>query len=298
MNIGGMQNIIYLIIHILFALGLFISLKLINIRNINKFHAIAINYAVAFVFTLSSVLIGNHNYIFDYHLKLLLPSLIVGTLFVSSFVAMTICTKRVGIGLTTSLNKMSVVIPVSMGIIFLGQREFILIKIIGISLALLSFFLILYKSPEERTKGGFLLPVLVFLLPGLIDSSMELTKSLIINEVGESEMFLSGVFSTALLLSVVLVIKERKKNVTALPFGYETIFFGAALGIFNFLSSKMLLINVGLMGGSVVFPVHNASVVMLTALTGLLFFGEKFSKRQWFGIVLAIMAVSIIAATL
>ncbi|MHC1781114.1 MAG: EamA family transporter [Bacteroidales bacterium] len=291
-----MQNIIYLIIHILFALGLFISLKFINIRNINKYQAIAINYAVAFIITTSSFLIEGKD--IHYDTKLLIPSVFVGILFVSSFLAMTICTKRVGIGVTTSLNKMSVVIPVTMGILFLGQKEEIEIKIAGIALALISFILILYKKADERKKGGFILPVLVFLLPGLIDSSMEITKTLIISKSGESEMFLSGVFSTALILSIILVINDHKRDKTKEPFRYETLFLGGALGLFNFLSSKMLLINVGLMGGSVVFPVHNASVVMLTALTGLLFFGERFSKRQWFGVVAAVIAVFIIAATL
>jgi len=296
MNIEDMQNIIYLIIHILFALGLFISLKFINIRNINKFQAIAVNYAVAFTLTTSSFIVKGAD--IQYDTKLLIPSLIVGALFVSSFVAMTICTKRVGIGLTTSLNKMSVVIPVTMGIIFLGQRDDLLIKSAGIVLALISFFLILYKKSDERSNGGILLPLLVFLLPGLIDSSMELTKTLIITGSGESEMFLSGVFSTALILSLILVIKDRRKGGIKETIKFEAILFGGALGMFNFLTSKMLLINVGLMGGSVVFPVHNASVVMLTALAGLIFFGERFSRRQWFGVILAIISVFTIAATL
>ena len=81
-------------------------------------------------------------------------------------------------------------------------------------------------------------------------------------------------------------------------FRYDTILLGAALGLFNFLTSKMLLINVGRMGGSVVFPVHNASVVMLTALIGVFFFKESFSKRQWMGVLLAVVAVFMIASTL
>jgi multidrug transporter EmrE-like cation transporter len=52
------------------------------------------------------------------------------------------------------------------------------------------------------------------------------------------------------------------------------------------------------MGGSVVFPVHNASVVMLTALSGVLFFKEKFSKRQWLGVAIAIISVILIATTI
>ncbi|MBP1671840.1 MAG: hypothetical protein H6Q22_1412, partial [Bacteroidetes bacterium] len=74
--------------------------------------------------------------------------------------------------------------------------------------------------------------------------------------------------------------------------------WGAIMGIFNFLVSKMILINVGLMGGSVVFPVHNAAVVSLTALIGVLFFKEKFSAKQWAGVALAVISVIMIAGTL
>lgn len=76
------------------------------------------------------------------------------------------------------------------------------------------------------------------------------------------------------------------------------LLYGIALGLFNYLASKMLLINVALVGGAVVFPVVNASVVALTAVIGVLFFKERISKRQWTGIVLAIVAVAIIASTI
>jgi len=109
MNIVVMQNIIYLIIHILFALGLFISLKLINVKNLNKFQAIAVNYSVAVAFTLADLSLNNSGW--EYSTKLFLPSFTVGLLFIVSFIVIIYSTQKVGIGLTTSFNKMSVVIP-------------------------------------------------------------------------------------------------------------------------------------------------------------------------------------------
>jgi glucose uptake protein GlcU len=296
MNIVVMQNIIYLIIHILFALGLFISLKLINVKNLNKFQAISVNYSVAVAFTLADLALNNSGW--EYSSKLFLPSFTVGLLFIVSFLVIIYSTQKVGIGLTTSFNKMSVVIPVTVGVIYLGQNSDIFFKIGGIVLALISFFLILYKKPSERVKGTFILPFLVFLLPGINDTSMELTKTYIISDPADREMFLLGVFLTALFFSLILVYADFKRDSQKVVFRYNTILLGAALGLFNFLTSKMLLINVGRMGGSVVFPVHNASVVMLTALIGVFFFKESFSKRQWMGVLLAVVAVFMIASTL
>lgn len=78
----------------------------------------------------------------------------------------------------------------------------------------------------------------------------------------------------------------------------KTLIFGSMLGLFNALTSKMILINVGNLGGSVVYPIHNASVVAFTALIGVYFFKESFTKKQWIGILMAIIGVSFIASTL
>jgi drug/metabolite transporter (DMT)-like permease len=193
---------------------------------------------------------------------------------------------------------MSVVIPVSVGILYLGQNSGLFFKIGGITLALISFFLILYKKSEKRVKGAIILPSLVFILSGMIDTSMELTNSLVISENGERELFLLGVFIVAFLLSAVSAVIPAKKSKDEIGFGIKTITYGTVLGLFNFLVSKMILVNVARMGGSVVFPIHNASVVMLTALAGVYLFHEKFSRKQWVGVILAILAVFIIANTI
>ena len=145
-----MQNIIYLIIHILFAIGMFISLKVVNVKKVNKYQAIAVNYFVAMVFTLGDLIFGGTEILFP--AKLIVPSLIVGTLFVTSFIVMTYSTQKVGIGLTTALNKMSVVIPVTVGILYLGQSSGLYLKVAGIILALASFVLILYMRSDKRVK--------------------------------------------------------------------------------------------------------------------------------------------------
>lgn len=301
MNNIFMQNAIYLTIHILFALGMFISLKFINTKGLNKYKAIAINYGIAAIATITDLAVSGSDW--DYSLSLLLPSVVVGTLFMTSFVVMSFSTEKVGIGLTTALNKMSVVIPVMVGVLFLNQHSGILEKIIGIILALISFFLVLYKRSQKGGKGVFLLPVLVFVLSGMIDTSMELTNTFFIKSPGQSELFLLGVFIIAALMSALMQIKDNRDRLEKKIHNNEpkfrvTFFYGSLLGIFNFLTSKMILVNVGLMGGTVVFPIHNASVVLLTAIIGVLFFKESFTKKQWIGVVLAVAAVSIIAQTI
>jgi len=293
------MNIIYLIIHILFALGMFISLKIINIKGLNKFQAITINYLIALIFTLITYKYPISTITDYYSTNLILASLWVGVLFIISFILMIFSTERAGIGLTTALNKMAVVIPVSVGIVYLGQHDNIPFKIVGIALALASFVLILYKKEAGKKKlSSLLLPLSVFLVSGLIDTSMELTNTILITQKFEIELFLMGIFATASIIGIVTIILDKLWIKTKEKFSYNTMLWGAIMGIFNFLVSKMILINVGLMGGSVVFPVHNAAVVSLTALIGFLFFKEKFSTKQWAGVALAVISVIMIAGTI
>lgn len=293
------MNIIYLIIHILFALGMFISLKIINIKGLNKFLAITINYVIALIFTLITYKYPISTITDYYSTNLILASLWVGVLFIVSFILMIFSTERAGIGLTTALNKMAVVIPVSVGIVYLGQHDNITFKLVGIALALASFVLILYKKETEKKKlSALLLPLSVFLVSGLIDTSMELTNTILITQKFEIELFLMGIFATASIIGIVTIVLDKFWIKTKEKFSYNTILWGAIMGVFNFLVSKMILINVGLMGGSVVFPVHNAAVVSLTALISVLFFKEKFSAKQWAGVALAVISVIMIAGTL
>jgi len=293
-----MQNIIYLIIHILFALGMFISFKLVDIKGLNRYQTMLVNYIIAITLTIIDMDIVVEDISTYYSLKLILPSAIIGFLFIANFILMMLSIQKVGMGLTTALNKMSVVIPVLVGILYLGQNSSLLLKATGIVTALVSFWLVLFQKKGKASLLSYLLPISVFLVSGTIDTLMELSKKLLISLPNEQELFLLGVFGTALLFSIIFTIGDIVVNKSIKQFTMVTVYVGIIMGLFNYLTSKMLLVNVGRMGGSIVFPIHNSSVVMLTALIGFFFYKEKFSTKQWWGIALAVISVALIASTL
>lgn len=293
------MNLFYLIIHIIFAIGMFLSLKVVNSKNINKYQAITINYIIAFVLT--ALFYGKplSFAISSMSQSLMIASLWVGFLFIFSFILMSFSTIKAGIGITTALNKMSVVIPVLVGMLYLNQTDELLLKIAGIILAVISFVLILFNSKDDKVGlKALYLPLSVFLVSGLIDTSMEIVNKKLINPDTPQELFLLGIFATASIIGVLSIIFDLFKKGNNSKLTMKPILWGTVMGIFNFLVSKMILVNVGLMGGSVVFPVHNASVVMITALSGVIFFKEKFTKRQWIGVGVAIISVVLIATTI
>jgi drug/metabolite transporter (DMT)-like permease len=278
---------------------MFLSLKIINAKNLNMYQAITINYIIAFLLTALSYGEPFSVAVAAMTKPLFFSSLWVGFLFIFSFIIMSFSTIKAGIGITTALNKMAVVIPVLVGIFYLNQNDSLLFKLTGILLALISFFLILFKGKNERVSlKALYLPLSVFIVSGLIDTSMEVVNKKFININSPQEIFLMGIFATASLIGVITIIIDLSKNQPQSKLSFKPIIWGSVMGIFNFLVSKMILVNVGLMGGSVVFPVHNAAVVMLTALSGVLFFKEKFTNRQWVGVAIAIVSVILIASAI
>jgi drug/metabolite transporter (DMT)-like permease len=301
-----MKVAIYLIIHILFSLGMFISLKLISEKRADRTLSILINYIIAALLTYADLELSYSDWWFSD--KFILPAAIVALLFVVTFFIMSLSAEKAGIGITTALNKMSVLIPVIVGILFLGQDSELLSKLLGLLLSIIAFALIFQNKAIERNKGYYILPVLVFVLSGLIDTSMELSHKFYVKIEYEREVFLLALFVFAVFFSFsALIIKNiisakdssiRKEGYTGRRKWINVIKYGSLLGVFNFLTSKMILVNVGALGGSFVYPIHNSSVVALTALSGFLFFKERLSAKQWTGLFLAAVGVSLIASVI
>lgn len=291
-----MMEFISLIIQILFVAGIFITIKVTDYKGENLFIVVCANYFVA---TVSGFFEIDYSLPFIPHfsnIQLILAALFTGALFILNFILIFHSTRKAGIGITTVLNKTSLIIPVMVGLIVLGQTTQLPMKLIGLVIAILSFVFIFYKKGGSKVApGDFILPVSVFIGSGLADTSMELSQRFVLEGGNSSPVFLIYLFGSAFIISILLVIKDIRRGG---KFRMVALLYGIALGLFNYLASKMLLINVALVGGAVVFPVVNASVVALTAVIGVLFFKERISKRQWTGIVLAIVAVAIIASTI
>ena len=203
-------------------------------------------------------------------------------------------TQKVGIGLTSAFSKMSIIIPCLVGVLFLGQDNDLIYKAIGIGLVIIASVLILYTKGNKFKAGYFLLPLLVFIMSGVTDSGMELSRRFVISDSSESPFFLFLLFFTAFFCSLIISFIERKRAGSKLYL--NSAIFGTLLGIFNFLASSMLLFNVKLYGGTVVFPIVNGSVVLIITILGALLFKERLTKRQIVGVVVAILSVVLIAS--
>jgi multidrug transporter EmrE-like cation transporter len=69
------------------------------------------------------------------------------------------------------------------------------------------------------------------------------------------------------------------------------IFIGACIGIPNMLSAVFLIEALERMNGAVVYSLVNVLSVIGGTFVGVVFWGDRFTRMQWLGIVLTISSI-------
>lgn len=285
---------INIILALLFSTLIMVSFKLFDRFRIDTIQAITVNYIVAVAAGLLSYR-GEIKASEILSLPWLYHGMFIGCFFILVFFVFATSSRKVGIAITAVSSKMSVVIPVLVGVFILKNDHFTVVKIIGIVIALVAFYLTFKKKePIDLKKRYFLLPVLLFLGNGTNDSMMSYTNfTFNTNSQNETTLLLIVIFSTALILG--LGITFWRSVIMKHPVFIRNIVAGAILGILNYLSTYYFFKSLDLYPNSVFFPVFNAGIVSLSALTGFLVFREKLRTINWIGIMAAIAAIIIIA---
>ncbi|CAM1343280.1 EamA family transporter [Tenacibaculum amylolyticum] len=285
---------IYLVLSILVASLLFVIFKLFDVFKVNTLQAIVINYAIALSFgfinsevSLSVAEIPNQPWF--------IGAFILGFLFITVFNVMGLTAQKNGLSVASVAGKMSVVIPIIVGII--AYNEGIgFIKVIGIILALVAVYLSSAKSDTSPVKfKNLLLPLLLFLGSGCIDAGLKFVETNYVSKEAVP-MFLATIFGCAFILGGFFVIFQVIKG--NFKFQLKNLIAGIVLGIPNYYSMEFLIKALQTEGleSSTLFTINNVSVVILTTVFGLFFFKEKLIKKNWIGIGLAIVSILLVAS--
>nr|WP_299001777.1 DMT family transporter [uncultured Tenacibaculum sp.] len=285
---------IFLIFSVFITSLLFVIFKLFDVYKVNTFQAIVLNYAVALCFgfvhseiSLSVTQIPQQPWF--------LGATILGFLFITVFLVMGITAQKNGLSVASVAGKMSVVIPVVLGI-FLYNESIGFVKIIGIILALVAVYLSSAKSDTAPVKfKNLLFPMLLFLGSGSIDTLLKYTEDTYVSK-GAVPMFLSAIFGCALLFGIFFMVIQFFSKMVKLE--WKTVIGGIALGVPNYYSMEFLLKALQTEGleSATIFTINNVSVVVLTTVFALLFFKEKLVKKNWIGIGLAIISILLVVS--
>ena len=284
----------YFIIGISCNILLLLILRSFQKFNITSFPAIVVNYFVA---GSVSLLFTSPKTIFLEASHLWLPSVVLGSLFISIFYLISKTIEKNGVSVATVSNKMSVVIPVVLAFMIYKDSPHLL-KIAGIILALLSVFLVISKPRQEGSvvaKGSYLLPLAVFVGSGLIDAIVNYVQKKLVHSEIETSCFSGLSFYAAGILGIIaFVVFFKDKQAIDVK---KTLLAGTLLGIPNYFSIYFIMkaIDANFAQSSVLYPILNVSVLLGSTLGAYLFFAEKLSLKNIAGIVLSVLAIVLIS---
>ncbi|MGV3706582.1 MAG: EamA/RhaT family transporter [Arcticibacter sp.] len=270
-----------------------ILLKLAKRYEISVPQAVVWNYGIAAILTyfllkpeVASLSIQQAPLHIYFSLAILLPSI---------FVVLGLSVRHTGIVRTDLAQRLSLFIPLLTA--FLVYREELSwLKISGI---ILGFVAIVLSIPWHKqalkskvTVLNWLYPLIVFIGMGVIDiffkqiaafRSVPYTTSLFV-------IFAFAFMLAAAVLTVGILSGKAR-------FSWKNLLCGAILGVFNFgnilfyLKAHQAIPE----NPSVVFSAMNIGVIACGALVGILFFREKVSKLNFWGIGIAVIAILLIS---
>ena len=283
----------YLALSIVCSTCIFLIFRQFSRYEIDNFQAIVFNYLTAALigFSLSD---ADYGFSDDGSNTWIWVAVLTGILFISMFNVIAVTTQELGVAVASVAAKVSLIIPVLIAVPLYGD-EMPLVKVVGITLALLSVFLTFYTK-DERLKSGRLwfLPVILFIGTGLLDTLLKFTQSVLLSEE-QFNIFSSILFAVAggigMIVALIIMIGTRRK------FRLKNVLAGVVLGVPNYGSIYFLLqtFEHSNMESSVIFPINNMGIVALSALAAYIFFTEKLSALNWAGIGISILAIGVIS---
>lgn len=283
---------LFLLLATLASTSILITFKVFNKLNINTITAISFNYLTGA--TIGYLIISkevSRQYITDS--SWLFPAFLMGFILIAGFILFAISTKQAGIAITSISSRISVVFSVLLGV-FLFNDSIGILKIAGFILTIIALFLIFYR--KDNTGIGrkvFIVPILVFLLSGLNDSTLKIAEHYFIqdNEV-DYICYAASSFLFAFLMCLPLLGYQYYAKGEV--FNIRSISAGILLGLLNWSSIYFMLNGLKIMEVSVFFPILNIGVVALSTISGYIFFKERLGRINVIGIVVAILSIVMI----
>jgi drug/metabolite transporter (DMT)-like permease len=300
---------LYLALAILCSASIALIFKYTENANTNRYLITSANYFIAFVTTLFMIfykgLLSNISYEISFMgdfklfstntLHVLSPyssilwGLIIGGIsgifFFLSFIYYQKSVKENGVGVSGTIAKLGILIPMIFSIIIWKELPSTL-QAFGIILSLVSI-IIVNISPHSIKKLN-IKPTIIFLFVfgGMAEFSNKIFQKYALIEY--KEIFLFSVFFVAFLISAFYTFKE-KGNITK-----KDILTGFAVGIPNLFSSYFLILSLTTLNTSVVFPLYSAGSIVLINIGGLLIFNERITRKNQVAILLTVVALVLI----
>ncbi len=289
----------YLLLSVALSSGIFMIFKAVGRLKIELFPVVVINYLTCFL--LGNLLLGSEHVL---NLKIIqlpgfFPTASMGLIFVGTFVLMGHSTHKAGASMSAMASKMSVVIPVLVAVVFLGES--IGIKgIAGVILALVSVYLVSSGSSSASASASASVSrvrfdpilLLVFIGSGMVDTGLNLIKYSDFKGFNNLQFATITFGGAAVVALMVSVFQLDRWKLFLLHGSSKGLILGVLLGAINYFSIVAMYAAIDAYEGKtgVFFTLNNIGVLLLTIILGY-FLGEKYKSKTLFGVVFAIIAI-------
>ena len=291
------KRMIYLLSSILVSTVIFVVFKLIGQHKALIFKVIVINYIVAAITGYLLLAATDTPVISDFHLPGMVMAFIIGVMFIVMFYIVGLTTRHNGIVVTTISSKMSVIFPIILSISIDRNDHPDILTLAGICLTLISVFLTIYKkNPTGKTDFRyFYLPMTLFIGMGIVDSLVKYAQYNFITNAN-TVSFTAFLFTVSAIIGIFTSIIRKIRLTDFMK--KRIILAGLTLGLANLGSVYFLVktlnlnrdINIFLESSSI-FALNNMGIVLISVITGFLFFKEKISILNAIGIFTSLSAI-------
>lgn len=246
----------------------------------NTRHAIVVGY-------LTSAIAGVFLFDIDWNIgtqKWFWAAAVEGVFFYLVFRMMALTTQQAGVTVASIATKMSVVIPTFIGIVALNESVSVF-KICGLVLGIIS----VYLAAGSRIKfSQWVLPLIVFVCTGLIDASFKLFQIWGLSEA-QFPGFIITIFGFAFVAAGIHHVFKPDRIINGI-----SVFGGVVLGLANLGTVYFVLKALAQpeWESSVVYPMINFGVVLVSTVTAIVIFQEKLSKATKLSLCFAVLSIA------
>lgn len=284
---------IYLLLSILFTTSLVLLFKKFEDYKLDLFQVISFNYITASILCyllidepLPPEKIINQDWF--------LLALCIGFLFICLFNLIGYSAQKIGVSITSVASKLSLAIPVLFGFLFY-KDSFSIIKLTGIIVALVSIYFTSKKSVDSSaSKTSILIALLIFVGTGVLDTLLIYSQdhySIVDNNL--DLVFSASLYGIAAVIAFPFLLI---RYFTGSQIVLKNVIGGVILGIPNVISLIFFFNALNYYPEStLVFPINNMGIVIATAIFARIFFKEHLSKKNYFGVLLALLAIILIS---
>lgn len=275
------------------SLAILVSFKIFERLNVSTPHAIVINYIVAFAL---GYLYQPYNFQNILSADWIYLSTISGIILSVSFFIYALSIKYFGISITALSGKMSILIPIIVGFVLLGD-EILVHRIIGIIMIFPALYLLLYENDKQAKTNKIkylIFPILLFLFTGSNDSIFKIADTYyLLGNISNVYMFLTNAFAISFVIAIIFILIQ-KPSINKNQY-LKTSIAGVELGILNWYSTFFFLRVIRLLPISIFIPLYNICFVLLSVLLGRILFKEKFDKNKIIGSIIAILSIVLLS---